>query len=100
MEQKLGFVFIGAGVDLCISVAAPSGICRLNLMKEKAMAATYSYACKEFPGMEACPAHFHAETYDELWKIIELHASVAHGEDPAAWPAEDIAQIKALIKSE
>lgn len=68
--------------------------------KEKSMATTYSYACKDFPGMEACPAHFHAETYDELWNIIELHASVAHGENPAAWPAEDIAQIKALIKSE
>ncbi len=68
--------------------------------KEKTMATTYSYACKDFPEMEACPAHFHTETYDELWKIIELHASVAHGEDPAAWPAEDIAQIKALIKSE
>ena len=50
--------------------------------------------------MEACPAHFHAETKDELWKLIELHASVAHGEDAATWPAEDIAQLKALIKTE
>ena len=38
------------------------------------MATTYSYACKEFPGMEACPAHFHAETEGVLWKVIELHA--------------------------
>ena len=45
------------------------------------MTTTYSYACKEFPGMEACPARFYAETEDELWKLIELHASVAHGED-------------------
>ncbi len=44
------------------------------------MATTYSYACKDFPGMEACPAHFHAETDGELLKIIELHAQLAHGE--------------------
>ena len=64
------------------------------------MATTYGYACKEFPGMEACLAHFHAATEDELWKIIELHASLAHNEDAAAWPAEDIAQLKALIRPE
>ncbi len=64
------------------------------------MTTTYAYACKEFPGMEACPAHFHAETKDEPWKLIELHASLAHGEDAATWPAEDIAQLKALIKTE
>ena len=64
------------------------------------MATTYAYACKEFPGMEACPAHFHAETKDELRKLIELHASLAHGEDAATWPADDIAQLKALIKTE
>lgn len=64
------------------------------------MTATYSYACREFPGMEACPGRFYAETEDELWKLIELHALVAHGEDAAAWPAEDIAQLKALIKTE
>jgi predicted small metal-binding protein len=67
---------------------------------EEDMAMTYSYACKEFPGMETCPAHFHAETEGELWKIIELHASLAHGEDASAWPAEDIAQLKALIKTD
>ena len=64
------------------------------------MATTYAYACKDFPGMEACSAHFHAETHDELWKIIELHAQLAHGENASAWPAEDIAQLKALIKTE
>ena len=63
------------------------------------MATTYSYACKEFPGMEECPGQFTAETEDELWKLIELHASIAHGEDPAAWPAEDVTQLKALIKT-
>ena len=64
------------------------------------MATTHSYACKDFPGMEACPAHFRAETSDELWKIIELHAQLAHGEDASEWPTEDIAQLKALIKTE
>lgn len=64
------------------------------------MTTTYSYACKEFPGMEACPGRFYAETEDELWKLIELHASVAHGEDAATWPAGDRAQLKALIKTE
>ncbi len=64
------------------------------------MKTIYSYACKDYPGMEACPGQFTAETEDELWKLMELHASVAHGEDPAAWPAEDVAQCKALIKTE
>ncbi len=45
----------------------------------------YSYACKEYPGMETCPGRFYAETEDELWKHIELHAVVAHNEDPDAW---------------
>jgi len=66
---------------------------------EEDMAKTYSYACREFPGMEACPGQFTAETEGELWKLIELHAALAHGEDPAAWPAEDVAQLRALIKA-
>ncbi len=64
------------------------------------MTTIYGYACKDFPGMEACPAHLHAETYDELWKLIELHSSLAHGEDASQWPEEDVAQLKALIKTE
>lgn len=64
------------------------------------MARTYSYACSDYPGMEACPACFATETLDELWKIIELHASVAHGEDPAAWSDEDKGYLRTLIKSE
>lgn len=64
------------------------------------MTTTYSYACKDYPGMAACPGHFFAETQDELWKLIELHASVAHKEDPAAWTAEDRAQLKTLIQVE
>ena len=46
------------------------------------------------PGI--CPA----ETEDEVWQLMELHASVAHGEDRAAWTAEDRAQLKTPVKSE
>ena len=62
------------------------------------MANTYAYACKDYPGMEACPGHFVAETEDELCKLIELHASLAHGEDPGAWSDEDRAYLKTLIR--
>ncbi|MDH3688388.1 MAG: DUF1059 domain-containing protein [Gammaproteobacteria bacterium] len=61
---------------------------------------SYSYACKDYPGLEGCPGRFQVETEDELRKLIELHASVAHGEDPAAWGDEDRAQLKTLIKTE
>ena len=64
------------------------------------MKRTYAYACSDYPGMKACPGRFYAETEDEIWKLIELHASVAHNEDPAAWTAEDKAQLKTLIKTE
>ena len=64
------------------------------------MALTYSYACKDYPGMEACPGHFVAASEDEIWKLMELHASVAHGEEPSAWSDEDRRDLKALIKSE
>jgi hypothetical protein len=43
---------------------------------------------------------FDAETEDEIWRHIELHASVAHGEDPAAWTADDRAHLKTLIKTQ
>jgi hypothetical protein len=33
--------------------------------------------------METCPASVVAETKDEVWKLIELHAQVAHEEEPA-----------------
>jgi predicted small metal-binding protein len=60
---------------------------------------TDSYACSDYPGMETCAGRFEAESHDELWQHIELHASVAHGEDPGAWSADDVATIKDLIKS-
>jgi hypothetical protein len=50
--------------------------------------------------MEGCPARFRAATENEVHKHVELHAAVAHGEDPAAWTAEDRALLKSLIKSE
>jgi len=48
--------------------------------------------------MEACPARFTAETEDEVLKLIELHASAAHGEDPASWSDKDRAFLRTLIK--
>ena len=71
-----------------------------GLRRGQPMTKTYYYACKDYPGMEKCPGRFYAETEDELWKLIELHASVAHGEDPSAWTDEDRAQLSALIKSD
>jgi predicted small metal-binding protein len=64
------------------------------------MKTAYSYACKDYPGMETCPGHFTAKTEAEVIKLIELHASVAHGENPAAWSKDDRAYLKSLIKSE
>jgi hypothetical protein len=59
----------------------------------------YSYSCKDFPGMEACPGKFTAETETELWKHIELHAREAHQEDPAKWSADDRKGVKGIIRS-
>ena len=63
------------------------------------MSTKFSYACKDYPEMESCPGYFISETESELFKMIELHASVAHGEDPSAWSNEDKAYLKTLIKS-
>ena len=64
------------------------------------MTKTHSYACRDYRGMESCPAQFTAATADEVWQLMELHASVAHGEDPAAWSADDRAYLQTLIKPE
>ena len=61
---------------------------------------SYSYACSDYPGMAPCPGCFEAKTEGELWQHIELHSSVAHDEDPAAWTSEETAQVRALIKTE
>ena len=63
------------------------------------MAKTYSYACKDYPEMEACPFQATAETQEELWKLTELHASHAHGEDPKAWSEDDKTYLKSLFTS-
>jgi hypothetical protein len=60
---------------------------------------TYAYACKDYPGMEACPGHFIAETEGEVWRLMELHAALAHGEDPATWSDDDKTFLKTLIKA-
>ena len=57
-----------------------------------------SYACKDYPGMEACPARFEASTEDEVLKHVELHASIAHNEDPTAWPPEERTKLRSLIR--
>jgi hypothetical protein len=64
------------------------------------MKATYSYACTDYPGMEGCPGRFYADSENEIWKLIEVHAAIAHGEDPAAWTAQDRAYLETLIKRE
>lgn len=64
------------------------------------MKTIYSYACKDYPGMESCSGLFYAESEEEVWQHMELHASVAHQENPAEWSAEDKAYLKGLIKSE
>jgi hypothetical protein len=38
----------------------------------------YTYACADCEGMEACPGKITVETEAELWKLIELHALIAH----------------------
>jgi len=58
----------------------------------------YSYACTEFPGMEGCPGYFVAETADEVLKLVELHARIAHGENPAEWSPGDRRQVQELIR--
>jgi predicted small metal-binding protein len=63
------------------------------------MAKTYSYACKDYPGMEDCPGYVVAASKEEVWKLVELHAATAHGEDPSKWSEEDKTQLASLIKS-
>lgn len=62
------------------------------------MTKSYTYACKDYPEMEACPGKVTAETKAEVWQLMELHARVAHGEDPAAWSADDRTFLDRLIR--
>ena len=60
----------------------------------------YSYACADYPGMEDCPGKVTAASREEVWKLMALHATEAHGEDPAAWSDEDKKFLSGLIKAE
>jgi len=63
------------------------------------MAYSYSYACADCEGMAACPGKVVAETEDEVWKLMELHAKVAHDEDANEWDDETRSYLKTLIKT-
>ena len=69
-------------------------------LETKIMNTTFSYACKDYPGMEDCPGCFVTESREELRQLIELHARVAHGEDPSAWSDEDKATLERLIRTD
>ena len=63
------------------------------------MSQSFSYACSDYPGMESCPGRFVAGTREELWKLMEVHATVAHGEDPGQWTDAERKTVEALIVS-
>ncbi len=52
-----------------------------NAVQQRRVIMAYSYACADCEGMEACPGKVIAETEDEVWKLMELHAKIAHDED-------------------
>ena len=58
----------------------------------------FSYSCRDCEGMEACPASVVAESKEEVWKLMELHAQVAHGEDPGDWDRGTRDYLETLIK--
>lgn len=62
------------------------------------MAQAYSYACKDCEGMETCPASVVAETKEEVWKLMVLHAQVAHNERASDWDGATRAYLETLIK--
>lgn len=64
------------------------------------MSAAFTYACCDCEGMEACPGKVTAATEDEVWKLMELHAVVAHGEDPSSWDKGTREYLGTLIRQE
>lgn len=62
------------------------------------MTNAYAYACRDCEGMEACPASVVAATQEEVWKLMELHAKVAHDEEPDDWDAETRNYLATLVK--
>lgn len=77
-----------------------SGRHRADVLVFRESSGVYSYACKDYPGMETCPGYFFAETEDEVCKLVELHALVAHNEDPSEDGDADWKYLKTLIRSE
>jgi len=59
----------------------------------------YSYTCADCDGMEACPGKVVAKTEEEVWKLMELHAKIAHDEDASEWDEETRTYLKTLIKA-
>lgn len=70
----------------------------INHLETKIMTTTYSYACADCEGMESCPGKVVAATEEEVWKLMELHAKIAHDEDASEWDDETRAYLKTLIK--
>lgn len=64
------------------------------------MTSQFTYACKDYPGMEECPGKVTASSKDEVIRLMELHAVLAHGEDPSQWTDEDRAFLNGLIKQD
>ena len=63
------------------------------------MTTTYSYACKDYPEIEACPGYVVAEREAEVCRLMGLYSALARGEDPGAWSAEDRTYLKTLLKT-
>ncbi len=58
----------------------------------------YSYACADCEGMESCPGKVVAETENELWQLLALHAKLAHDENASAWDDKTRTYLKTLVK--
>jgi len=71
----------------------------INHLETKIMTTAYSYACADCEGMESCPGKVVAATEEEVWKLMELHAKIAHDEDASEWDDETRAYLKTLIKT-
>ena len=63
------------------------------------MSEAYTYACRDCEGMETCPGEVTASSKDEVWKLMELHAVIAHNEDPSSWDEETRAYLSTLIRA-
>jgi hypothetical protein len=62
------------------------------------MTNAFSYSCRDCEGMEACPGSVVAATKEEVWKLMELHAQIAHDENSEDWDRETRDYLGTLIK--